>query len=72
MKTKGIEQDKVYAKLIALGTIYEKEENNRQVFLKRISYSRNEMKAVINEVSDPGFRSWIESVIPIMQCREIA
>ncbi len=72
MKTTRIIQDRIYAKLIALSTIYEKEENSRQPFLERISYGRSEMKAVMAEVTDPAFRTWIESVIPVMQRRERA
>jgi len=70
MRTKGINQDKVFAKLLALSIIYSKEESYRQAFLTRISYSPNEMTAVINRIYDPDFRSWVEDAIPIMQCRE--
>ncbi len=68
MKTKGVNQDKVYAKLIALSIIYAKEESCRQKFLERVSYSPVEMTAVMDKVCDPVFRNWIESAIPVMQC----
>jgi hypothetical protein len=69
MNTKGINFEKVYAKLVALNTVYEKEESRRQVFLERISYTNREISAVLNEVSDYEFRSWIQSAIPVMQCK---
>ncbi len=72
MKTKEVNQDNVYAKLIALSIIYAKEEGCRKEFLERISYSPIEMTAVMDKVCDAGFRSWIESAIPVMQCRERA
>jgi hypothetical protein len=71
MKAKAINRDRVCAKLLALSIIYEKEEGVRQVFLKRMSYSPEEMKAVMDEVCDFGFRSWIETAIPMMQCKAV-
>ena len=71
MSKKEVNQEKVEAKLLALSLIYEKEESCRQAFLERMSYSPEEMTAVIDIVSDdPEFRDWIQSVIPAMQCRE--
>ena len=70
MKGKRVNKDKVYAKLVALSTIYAKRENSRVQFLQRISYSIEEMTEVMERVCDPEFRIWIESAIPVMQCRE--
>ena len=69
MRAKRINQDKVYAKLLALSVIYEKKESCRQAFLKRISYSIEEISAVLKNIYDPDFRSWVEAAIPVMQCR---
>jgi hypothetical protein len=70
MNTKRINRNNVYAKILALSIIYAKEESRRQVFLKQISYTPGEMKAVINTVyDDVEFRSWIETSIPVMQCK---
>ena len=68
MNTKRLNQDKVYAKLIALSIIYSKEKSCQRVFLQRISYCGKEMKAVMECVRDDGFRSWIQSSIPMMHC----
>jgi len=71
MKAKAVNRDNVYAKILALSSIYEKEESRRRVFLEKITYTPGEMKAVINTVSDDvEFRSWIETAIPVMQCRK--
>ena len=70
MNSKKVNQDKVFAKLVALSAIYAKEESFRNQFLQRISYSIDEMAAVLQSVCNPEFRSWIEAVIPVMQCRE--
>jgi hypothetical protein len=67
---KGINIESVYAKILALSIIYEKEEGCRRVFLERISYTGNEMKVVMETVSDFEFRNWIEKSIPVMNCRE--
>jgi hypothetical protein len=69
MNTRRINQDNVYAKLLALSIIYEKEESKRRGFLERISYSPREIKAVLDRVCDVAFRSWIETAIPVMQCK---
>jgi len=68
MKTR-LNKDNVFAKLIALNTIFAKDESCRQVFLKRISYNPLEMKVVMDRIDDPEFRSWVEASIPMMQCR---
>jgi hypothetical protein len=69
MKSKTVNRENVFAKILALSIIYAKEESRRQFFLKQISYTPGEMKAVINIVSDDvAFRSWIETSIPVMQC----
>ena len=71
MKAKAVNRDNVYAKIFALSIIYAKEESQRQVYLKQISYTPREMKAVMNIVSDDfEFRNWIETAMPVMQCRE--
>jgi len=70
MNTKGLNKDKVYAKLLALSIIYSKEESCRQTFLKRISYSPREITAVMKSICDPDFHNWVEAAIPVMQCRE--
>ena len=71
MKAITINQDSVYAKILALSVIYAKEESGRRVFLEQITYTRHEMRAVINTVRDDcEFRSWIERSIPLMQCRD--
>jgi hypothetical protein len=71
MKTKGIFQEKIYAKLLALSIIYEKAESCRRVFLERITYTDREMKIIMDNVPDNDFRKWLASAIPVMQCREI-
>ena len=68
MNTRGVISDKIYAKLIALSMVYEKEESSRRVFLERISYSPKEITAVIDVCDDFEFRNWIQSAIPMMQC----
>jgi len=68
MNTKRLNQDRVYAKLLALSVIYAKEESSRNVFLQRVSYSSDEMTSVMKCVCDSGFRNWIESSIPMMHC----
>ena len=68
MYTKRLNQDSVYAKLIALSAIYSKEEHCQRVFLQRISYSSDEMIAVMKCVYDTNFRNWIKSSIPMMHC----
>ena len=68
MSTKKINQDKVYAKLLALSIIYEKDKSCQQSFLQRISYSNNEITIVMESVCDSVFRNWIKSSIPLMQC----
>ena len=70
MKGKRVNQDRVYAKLVALSAIYAKKENCRMQFLQRISYTIDEMAAVLESVCNPEFRKWIESALPVMQCRE--
>ena len=71
MKAIVINRDSVYAKILALSVIYAKEESRRRVFLEKITYTRREMKAVINTVrEDCEFRSWIERSIPLMLCRD--
>jgi hypothetical protein len=70
MKTERLNLDNVYAKLLALSIIYEKEENCRQIFLEKISYTHREIKAMMKVVSDTEFRNWIVSAISVMQCRE--
>jgi hypothetical protein len=68
MKAKAINRDNVYAKILALSIIYAKEESRRRIFLEKISYTHNEMTAVIHTVyDDVEFRSWIETAIPVMQ-----
>ena len=70
MNTRGVISDKIYAKLIALSMVYEKEESQRQVFLEKISYTRGEIEAVMEEVAgDFEFRNWIHAAIPVMQCK---
>jgi len=70
MNTKEINQDTVFAKILALSIIYAKEESSRRVFLERILYSSEEITAVIDAVCDDfEFRSWIQSAIPVMQCK---
>jgi len=69
MRAKRINQDKIYAKLLALSVIYAKKESCRQIFLERISYSIEEISAVKKSICDPDFRSWVEAAIPVMQCR---
>jgi len=64
-------QEKVHAKLYALSLIYGKEENSREEYLARISYTPEELEAVLEGASDDAeFRDWIQSVIPVMQRRE--
>ena len=64
MKAKAINRENVYAKILALSIIYEKEESRRRMFLEKITYTPGEMKAVINTVCDDDkFRRWIESVV---------
>jgi len=71
MSKKELNQEKVYAKIYALSLIYEKEESCRQQFLERMSYTPEEMTAVLEGASYyPEFQDWIQSVIPAMQCRE--
>jgi seryl-tRNA synthetase len=71
MFKKEVNQEKVEAKLLALSLVYEKEESCRQQLLQRISYTPEEMEAVLEILSgDPEFRDWVKSVIPLMQCRE--
>lgn len=71
MKTKRINQEIVYAKLLALSVIYEKEEKCQRVFLQRISYSPREITVVMDSICDDGFRSWVKAAIPVMQCRGV-
>ena len=68
MNAKRLNQDRVYAKIIALSVIYSKEESCQRIFLQRISYSSDEMTAVKKCVRDTHFRNWIESSIPMMHC----
>jgi hypothetical protein len=71
MKTNVIKCECVYAKILALGVVYAKEESSRGAFLEKISYSPEEMTAIMNTVCDDfEFRSWIEKSIPVMQRRE--
>jgi hypothetical protein len=48
MKMRRLNMDNVYAKILALSIIYAKEESRRRVFLERISYSPEEMTAVMD------------------------
>ena len=71
MLKKALNQDKVEAKIYALSLIYQKEESCRQSFIERVSYTPEEIDAVIDSVTDnPEFQDWIKSVIPLMQRRE--
>ena len=70
MKMKGINKESIYAQLIELGVIYEQEQKYRHRFLEQISYSPEEITAMMAIVSDSKFRSWIESSIPVMQNRK--
>ena len=70
MKAIQVNDDEVYAKMIALWIIYTKDESCWQEFLGRITYHPQEMTAVINGISDPDFRSWVEASIPAMKCRK--
>ena len=70
MKTERVNKERLYAKLLALSIIYEKGESCRKEFLEKITYTRVEINAVLDEVSDFEFRSWIETVIPVMQYRK--
>jgi len=72
MKAIQVNKEKVFAKLIALSAIYAKEESNRIGFLQRISYTPNEMTAVIKRIDDADFRSWVVASMPLMQCRQVA
>ena len=63
-------KERLYAQLIDLGVIYEQEQKYRNRFLEQISYSPEEITAMMAIVSDSKFRSWIESSIPVMQHRK--
>jgi len=67
---KGINKESIYAQLIELGVIYEQEQKHRHRFLEQISYSPEEITAMMAIVSDSKFRNWIETSIPLMQCRK--
>ena len=71
MKNIQVDDDEVYAKTIALWIIYTKDESCWQEFLGRITYHPQEMTAVMNRISDPDFRSWVERVIPMMNCKMV-
>ena len=66
MKTIKINQDRAYAKLLALSVIYEKEESCRNEFLEKISYRPKEITVMLDSVPDCDFRRWVQSVIPVM------
>jgi hypothetical protein len=70
MITKEINKDSIYAQLIELGVIYEQPVKYRNGFLEQISYNPEEITAMMEIVSDSKFRNWIESSIPVMQCRK--
>ena len=70
MKTEEKNMETVCAKILALSIIYEKEESCRRVFLEKMKYTQKEINAIIKAVPDSKFRNWIESAIPVMQCRE--
>lgn len=62
-----MKRDEIYAKLIALSIIYEKDESLRLPYLERITCRSGELEAVLNEVTDIHFRDWIVSVSPIIR-----
>jgi len=68
MNTKRLNQDQVYAKLLALSIIYSKEKDCQRIFLQRITYRPREITAVMERICDSDFRSWVEAAIPVMHC----
>jgi hypothetical protein len=54
--------NEMYAKLIALSVLYEKDEQTRQMQVQNIMCDPNEIKILLNEISDEGFRNWVQSV----------
>jgi len=70
MKSSITENVSVYSKILTLRLIYAKEESRQRIFLEKISYTPNQIKAVLDAVGDDcEFRSWIERSIPVMRCK---
>jgi len=61
-----MEKDRLYAKLIALSIIYEKSESCRQPYVERLKFRKGEHQEILNEIADPQFRKWVESIKPLL------
>ena len=59
-----MEKDRLHAKLIALSIIYAKSENCRQPFVEKLTFRKGEYQEVLNEIIDPQFKQWVESIKP--------
>ena len=61
-----MDKDRLYAKLIALSTIYEKSESCRQSYIERLKFRKGEHQKILNEIIDPQFRQWVKSIKPLL------
>ena len=59
-------KDRLYTKLVALSIIYEKGENCRQPYVERLKFRKGEYQKILNEIVDPQFRQWVESIQPLL------
>ena len=62
-----MEKDRLYAKLIALSIIYEKNEDCRKTFVEKLTFRKGEHQEVLNEIIDPQFRQWVESIKTVIK-----
>ena len=48
-----MEEDRLYAKLVALSIIYAKREDCRQHYVERLTFRKGEHQKVLKEIIDP-------------------
>ncbi len=54
--------DEKHAKLLALATLYEKNEPERMLQVQKVTCRSRDINLILDDICDDGFRSWVQSV----------
>lgn len=59
----------MFAKLLALSVLYEKDEKTRMMQVQNITCQPQDLQQILNEISDEEFKEWVQSVSHLFKRR---